>query len=82
MKNKFLLILASLLAVLSVFYITNELLTTDFKWWTIPILCIVWILAAMGIIVLFDVNTDTDNSKGEEDRRTGRSDEWPEEAEQ
>jgi hypothetical protein len=82
MKKRFLLILVSMLIVLGLFWLTNEMLTSKFEWWTIPILFTAWIACIMGIMLLFDLTTESDPTKGEEDRRVGRSDEWPEEAEQ
>jgi len=72
MKTKFLLVLASLLLVLGLFYITNKILRETFEWYTIPILAIVWIVSIMGTMLLFSVTTDSDDSKGEEDKRKGK----------
>jgi hypothetical protein len=82
MKRKFLLILVSLLIFFGLFYSTNELLKETFEWYTPPILFIMWFVGIMGMMALFNITTDSDDSKGEEDRRNGRSDEWPKEAEQ
>jgi hypothetical protein len=82
MKRKIILVLISMLIVFGLFYLTNELLRETFEWYTIPVLAMAWIIGIMGMMLLFSLTTDSDDSKGEEDMRIGRSDEWPEEAEQ
>jgi hypothetical protein len=77
--KKILIVLISIGVTFGLFWLTDELLTRKFEWWTIPILAIAWLLGAMGMMLLFETTIDSDNSKGEEDKRTGPSDEWPEE---
>lgn len=78
MKKKMLLVLVCIAITFGLFYLTHELLTEPFKWWTIPTLAVGWIVGIMGMMLLFDLTTDSDDSKGEEDKRKGH---WPKEAE-
>ena len=72
MKKKMILILVSMVVIFGLLYLTNELLTRVFEWWTIPLLIIGWLIGIMGLMLLFDLTTDSDESKGEEDKRKGR----------
>lgn len=72
MKRGLSALVITLVAIFGLFYVTNELLTTKFEWWTIPMLIIVWLLVIMGGFFVFDMMTSTDESRGEEDKRKGR----------
>jgi hypothetical protein len=72
MKKKMALTLVTAVVIFGLLYLTNELLTRVFEWWTIPILCIGWLIGIMGLMLVFDMTTESDDTKGEEDRRKGR----------
>ena len=72
MKKKMILILVSIVVFFGLLYLTNELLTRVFEWWTIPILCIGWLIGIMGLMLIFDMTTESDETKGEEDKRKGK----------
>ena len=72
MKKKMILILVSMVVFFGLLYLTNELLTRVFEWWTIPILCIGWLIGIMGLMLIFDMTTESDETKGEEDKRKGK----------
>jgi hypothetical protein len=71
MKTKMIIATAiSLAVVFGLFFLTNELVTMEkWKWWTIPSLLCSWLIGLMGIFWIFELLTDSDDSKGEEDRR-------------
>jgi hypothetical protein len=72
MKKKMALTLVTAIVIFGLLYLTNELLTRVIEWWTIPILCIGWLIGIMGLMLVFDMTTESDDTKGEEDRRKGR----------
>jgi len=72
MKRKIVLTLVTAAVVFGLFYMTNELLTRAFEWWTVPMLIIGWLIGIMGLMGLFDLTTESDETKGEEDKRKGR----------
>lgn len=68
-KREIIILILVLGTIFGLFFVTNQILIREFKWWTIPLLIIVWVAVIMGGFGLFDVMTSKDDSKGEEDRR-------------